>query len=375
MNEKKLKPEGDPNQVVIIGGGLAGLTAAYTLHKAGIGFVLLEARDRLGGRILTADASGAVSVDGYDLGPSWFWPDMQPAMASLVTELNLKSFIQQTEGDVVFHRMSREKAQRFRGVGQQPQSMRLAGGTGAIISALAGAIPDASVRTGCRVEGVSIAGDWVETTFTDSAGGITTFHSSHVVLAAPPRLLENSVKFEPPLDDVSAARWRDTPTWMAPHAKFFAIYERAFWLEAGLSGTAQSMVGPMVEIHDATTSTGKPALFGFLGVGAEQRSRMEREVVIRACIDQLVLLFGPEAAAATATLYKDWAADPLTATPADRSGGGHPLVGTTSWTGKDWEGRVIMAGSETSDAEPGYLAGAVQAGSRAAADIIGKSNR
>lgn len=30
----------------------------------------------------------------------------------------------------------------------------------------------------------------------------------------------------------------------------FAIYDRPFWREAGLSGTAQSMVGPLAEIHD-----------------------------------------------------------------------------------------------------------------------------
>ena len=62
--------------VLIIGGGLAGLTAARLLHHAGIGFQLLEARDRLGGRILSTDASGEVSDDGFDLGPSWFWPGM-----------------------------------------------------------------------------------------------------------------------------------------------------------------------------------------------------------------------------------------------------------------------------------------------------------
>mgnify|MGYP003701347109 FL=1 len=38
--------------VVIIGGGLSGLCAAFLLEKRGIDYVLLEARDTLGGRIL-----------------------------------------------------------------------------------------------------------------------------------------------------------------------------------------------------------------------------------------------------------------------------------------------------------------------------------
>lgn len=43
----------DRHQVVIIGAGAAGLTAARELDAAGIGVTILEARDRIGGRILT----------------------------------------------------------------------------------------------------------------------------------------------------------------------------------------------------------------------------------------------------------------------------------------------------------------------------------
>ena len=43
----------DPTDVLIIGGGIAGLTAARKLTEAGLRATLLEARDRLGGRIYT----------------------------------------------------------------------------------------------------------------------------------------------------------------------------------------------------------------------------------------------------------------------------------------------------------------------------------
>lgn len=43
--------------VVVIGGGVAGLAAARDLHDAGVGVVVLEARDRLGGRVYTHRAS------------------------------------------------------------------------------------------------------------------------------------------------------------------------------------------------------------------------------------------------------------------------------------------------------------------------------
>lgn len=47
---------------------------------------------------------------------------------------------------------------------------------------------------------------------------------------------------------------------MAPHAKFVALYDRAFWRAAGPSGMAQSRVGPMAEVHDASSEPGQAAL-------------------------------------------------------------------------------------------------------------------
>ena len=51
----------ETKRVVIIGGGAAGLSAAYTLKKYGIKAVLFEAGDRVGGRL------GGDRVDGFSL--------------------------------------------------------------------------------------------------------------------------------------------------------------------------------------------------------------------------------------------------------------------------------------------------------------------
>jgi monoamine oxidase len=191
----------------------------------------------------------------------------------------------------------------------------------------------------------------------------------HAVLAAPPRLLAGTVHFTPALDAATAERWRQTATWMAPHAKFFALYDHPFWREAGLSGAARSMVGPLVEIHDATSASGQAALFGFVGVPAPQRRQAGEQAVIAAATAQLARLFGAEAASPRATLFKDWAADPLTATEDDQSGGEHPYPDPRPWVGGDWQHRLVVAGSETSRTEPGYLAGAVEAAERAAGEV------
>ncbi|MHB0772947.1 flavin monoamine oxidase family protein [Bradyrhizobium sp. 1.29L] len=358
--------------VVIVGGGVAGLTAALRIHQAGISFYLLEARSRLGGRVLSADETGQSSSDGFDLGPSWFWPDMHPTFGRLVDDLGLAGFAQHDEGDVVLQRMPHGPPQRYGGLTQTPQAMRLAGGTASIVTALSDALPRGSVELDARATYARLVGEDVELSFVDVTGSVQTCRSALVVFAMPPRLLEATVSFIPAIDGPSASRWRGTPTWMAPHAKFFAVYDRPFWREQGLSGAAQSMVGPLAEIHDATTASGKAALFGFLGISAEDRAAAGESAIIGACVRQLADLFGPEAAKPRATLFKDWAADPLTATDGDRLATGHPMADRRPWVGPEWHDHIVLAGSETSSRDPGYLAGAVDAAERAAAFVIAR---
>ncbi|CCE10437.1 Amine oxidase precursor [Bradyrhizobium sp. STM 3843] len=358
--------------VLIVGGGLAGLTVAHLIHRAGIDFRLLEARGRLGGRILSVDESGQASCDGFDLGPSWFWPDVQPSFSRLVDGLGLASFAQQSGGDIVFHRLPLEAPRRFGGVGRASPSMRLVGGTASIVSALAAGLPGGNIELNARVTGAMLDGDDVELSFIDAGGAEQSCRSSQVVFALPPRLLEATVSFTPRIDETSARRWRDTPTWMAPHAKFFALYDRPFWLEKGLSGTAQSMVGPLAEVHDATTASGKAALFGFLGLSAEDRASLGEAAIIASCIQQLALLFDSKTADVRATLFKDWAADLLTATDRDRIAAVHPVADRGPWVGEGWRDRIVLAGSETSARDPGYLAGAVHAAEGAAASLVAR---
>jgi monoamine oxidase len=70
--------------VAVVGAGIAGLFAANRLIDAGATCVVLESRDRIGGRLLSHD-----SVAGrFDLGATWFWPGEQ-RVAALVDELHV----------------------------------------------------------------------------------------------------------------------------------------------------------------------------------------------------------------------------------------------------------------------------------------------
>ncbi|NKJ02030.1 NAD(P)/FAD-dependent oxidoreductase [Novosphingobium sp. SG707] len=356
--------------VAIIGAGVAGLRAAGMLQKAGVSCAILDARDRIGGRIVTVDADGQPSEDGFDLGPSWFWPGTQPDIGRLVEELGLASFLQHSDGDVVFERMAREPSHRFRPINQEPQSRRLVGGSATLIRALAAQVAPDSIRLNTRVIEARLTDEGAVLTTLDADGRTDILHAMRIVAALPPRLLAAHVQFLPAQRADTIVRWQATPTWMAPHAKFFAFYDRPFWREAGLSGTAQSMVGPMVEMHDATTATGEAALMGFIGVPAEQRAARGEADLTAACLAQLARIFGAEAQAPQATLIKDWAADPLTATSADRFAGGYIAPSDRPWVAGPWAQHLFLAGSETSAVEPGYLAGAVMAAERAARVIL-----
>lgn len=86
-------PSTEPVDVIVVGAGLAGLTAARKLVAAGRTVVVLEARDRVGGRVLTRHVGGLP----LDLGAQWIGPT-QRRMLRLVQELGLSTFPTHAQG-------------------------------------------------------------------------------------------------------------------------------------------------------------------------------------------------------------------------------------------------------------------------------------
>ncbi|GGK44556.1 flavin monoamine oxidase family protein [Nocardia camponoti] len=83
--------------VAIIGAGLSGLTAATELRKAGVSVVVVEARDRVGGRTWTGDIDGAM----IEIGGQWLSPHHTAAL-DLVKELGLETFSRHRIGESIY---------------------------------------------------------------------------------------------------------------------------------------------------------------------------------------------------------------------------------------------------------------------------------
>ena len=184
----------------------------------------------------------------------------------------------------------------------------------------------------------------------------------HIVIAVPPRVVAQTIAFEPVLTPLQSTALAAVPTWMAGQAKVVAIYNEPFWRALGLSGDAISRRGPLGEIHDASPSTGQQgALFGFVGASAKARAKPGFDLAAQA-VEQLTEMFGPRAGDPIDVLIKDWAQDTFTATKADRDGdGAHPLYGLPGALRDLWEGRVLFSSSEMGTQFGGYLEGALEA--------------
>ena len=344
-------------EILVVGGGLSGLHTAATLHAMGRETTLLEARPRLGGRILSVAFGNAY----FDLGPAWFWPG-QVQMDSLIAELSLRIFPQQSDGAALYED-EKGRIQRING-SPMAGTYRIEGGMGVLISALAERIPAECIQLNSEATRFRRTSAGIETTIRTD-GRLKTILSERVILALPPRLV-SSLFFEPALAKPLCSALQQIPSWMAGQAKFLAFFDAPFWRAQDLSGEAISQRGPLMEIHDASPiSDGPYALFGFVGTPPSQRKSLGEQLLIKEILEQLQRLFGNSARHPAAYRIQDWGQDLFTATELDLAPlNYHPRYSYSSNVFDLWDGTLLLSGTETAEQYGGFLEGALDSSVR-----------
>ncbi|GHG87201.1 flavin monoamine oxidase family protein [Streptomyces lanatus] len=339
------------HDVVVVGAGMAGLTATAALAAAGRDVLCLEARERVGGRLLSTAA--------LDLGATWFW-DGERRVAELVARLGIATFEQHLAGDTLVQDAT--GIRRLHGNLLDAPARRFTPGADALAQALAAELPTDVLRPATPVTAIHPG----------ATGGLdirtpdSVLHAEHVVLAVPPALALARIDFgatELPAELTRLAR--TTPVWMGAVAKVVARYPTAFWRETGLAGAAFSRTGPLQELHDMSGPGGRPAaLFGFaparaVGPGFEQ-----------AVIAQLTQLYGAAAAEPETLQVQDWSSERWTSPPAAHRLADHSLFGHPLYQRPALDGRLHWASTETADQYAGHIEGALAAGERAAHAVL-----
>jgi monoamine oxidase len=448
-----MAPAGD---AIVIGAGLSGLVAAADLADAGIDVTVVEARERVGGRLKTVPLPG---MDGetLDLGGQWVGPG-QERITALLDRLGRSRFHTHDEGahlidfagrlrryhgriprmnpaallDAARAQAALERAGRRLPAGEpwrgrtaraadtqtfatwlarhtvtggarrffrvvtgavfaaEPEELsalwvqlyvRAAGGLDRLIDTSGGAQQDRVVggtqqiterladRLGDRVVlGAPVTEiEWTDRDVRVRAGG-RLLRAARAVVAVPP-LLAGRLAYRPGLPVPRAQLVQRMP--MGAVVKVMAVYETPFWREAGLSGQAASDRLPLSVAFDNCPASGSPGvLLGFLegrhATDAAALPATDRRELVVGCLTRY---FGRRAAQPEHYVEKDW-------TAARYSGGCYGAFatpGTLSRFGPALRrpvGALHWAGTETASRWIGYMDGAVEAGQRAAAEVV-----
>lgn len=336
-------------RILIVGGGLSGLTLAYYLSKENVELTVLEASSRLGGRIQTIIGENDTPME---LGATWF-SAVHTTILSLLIELGLEKYPQFSKGKSLFQTKSFEPPQEFFIPEAEEPSYRIVGGTQRLIDTLAEKLPNKQIHLNTAVREIKqIKNDIsVET----KEGEI--YRADKVIICMPPQLVSGTIKFTPVLPINLTNLLPTVQTWMSGAIKFVIEYDEPFWRKAGFSGMLFSHAGIVSEMYDHTNSEeNKFGFTGFLNGGASSYSYdVRKEFVLK----QLSDLLGEKANAPSFYSDKIWSDEYVISgnqfVQQPHQNNGHALLQESYMNGQ-----LFFSNTETSTHFSGYMEGAVR---------------
>lgn len=424
----------ESTDVVVIGAGAAGLAAARAIDAAGLNTVVLEARERIGGRVLTfanpplpvpvdvggefvhganavafalLRAAGSVAVDTspgmlqYVDGalresedPFEVGARVLGRARDLREDTSIEAFTAHLpDGERAMTRMIVEgfdaadparastlalAAEWGDANGQTSRQFRPLGGYAPVMRALAGAVdPERSaLLLGTAARAIRYDAGGVRVEAERSTGDVLEVRARAALVTVPVGVLQAGLPaFDPPLPTAKADALG--ALIMGPVVKLALHFRRAFWesLEGGRFRdvaffqrrdarfpTFWTLLPLRAPILIAWSGGPKADLLRDAGAGARTR----------AALDDLAVLFGPEARPhdeLVGAYQHDWDADPF-------SRGAYSYVATGGCGAREAlaapvGGRLFFAGEATASAgESGTVGGALESGERAAREIV-----
>ncbi|KYG72791.1 flavin monoamine oxidase family protein [Roseivirga echinicomitans] len=348
-------------EVIIIGGGIAGLTAAYALKKQGVKALILESNNRLGGRIYTKTDKGRL----FELGATWVFQDA--LLKQLIAELGLELYTQYLKGDALIKYEPSMATQRSPTDALMSGAIyhKITGGTGAIIQALADQLDADRILLNKKVKSLVYQNEGITLTMEDGS----IMEAAKVIITVPPKVIANQISISPKLHN--AQLMHSTHTWMGDSAKFTVLLGRDYWRNNNLSGFVYSNYGLIREAQDHTSSDGQSfGLLGFIQPTGELSTdfEMRKQVIIQ----ELKELFGIDEAHILG--YDDFLWSNYFVDEQNRNVNKdlmpHQNNGHSFYLQSHFDDHLFFAGAETSPSNPGYMEGAVGSAYRAVSLLL-----
>lgn len=338
---------------IIIGAGVSGLTTAYyLLQNRETNFIILEGRDRIGGRVLTKNT--------IDFGPAWFQPNHKN-LSQLLNNLGIEKFSQYSKGKSIMVYNTNGPAHYFESDQTQPSAYRISGGSNNLIEKLSNFVEDKIVLN-TQISKISEIENKIILT-----SNTNTFSAERVINTLPPKLA-TTLNYSPKLPNELNKVMHKTQTWMGHAIKVGITYKTPFWREQNNSGTIIGQFGAVTELYDHTNASKTNfSLMGFVNQELREVSAETRKEQILAYLEKYL---GSQARNYLSYSEKDWAKDKFTSCPNLEDVYMSAHYGNPIFNSAYLNGKLLFSGTETAPYFGGYLEGAVISGILSAQKLL-----